>query len=131
MTHISARRKSYVHRSWNHIPPTHSTVQSCSASFFISEPPILPLKSLMNSFSVIPDGALRPSKLRRKESATCVSVSFLPRAVSQMSAMSFMKRSMSKNCVIVDHTFVLRLATSSTLDPQFGWHEQHSPPKLG
>ena len=48
-----------------------------------------------------------------------------------MSAMSFMKRSMSKNCVIGDHTLVLRFATSSTLDPQLGWHEQHNPPKLG
>src|ERR671933_310897 len=124
MTHISVRRKSYVHKSWNHIPPTQSTVQSCSFSFSISEPPIFPLKSFKNSRSVIPGGALRESKLRRKESATCASVSFFPRAVSQMMAMSFMNRSMSKNWVIVDHTFVRRLATRSTLEPQFGWHEQ-------
>jgi len=44
-----------------------------------------------------------------------------------MSAMSFNERSTSKNCVIVDHTFVFRLATSSTLDPQFGWHRAGQP----
>src|SRR2546423_10104777 len=103
------------------MPPTQRMVHSCSRSFLpVSEPPILPLNSLRNSTSVIPDGALRPSKLRRNDSATCVSVSFLPREVSQMTAMSLMKRSMSKNCVIGAHDFVFRLETSSTLEPQFG-----------
>jgi hypothetical protein len=31
----------------------------------------------------------------------------------------------------VDHTLVLRLATSTTLAPQFGWHEQPTESKVG
>ena len=66
-----------------------------------------------------------------KQSAVCATVSSRPRAVSQMSAKSFMHCSMSKNCVSVDHSLVFRLATRSRLAPQLGWHEQARLPKFG
>src|SRR5580698_11180920 len=79
---------------------------------------------------VKPGGVFVESKLRMKASAICVNVSALPRAVSQMTSMSFMNCAMLKNCVTVDHSLVFLLATRTTLAPQFGWHEQPTDPNV-
>src|SRR5262249_44548097 len=85
----------------------------------------------MNSESEKPAGAFFESKFRMNDSATWVSVRSRPRAVSTMTLMSFMNWSRLKNCVMVDHSIVFRLATTRKLEPQFGWQEHESAAELG
>src|SRR3990172_9909228 len=128
MTHISVLRKSYVQRSWNDIPPTQTMFHSSSSLDEPIVPPIFRLTSFRNFGTVRPSGIPLGFRFRMKARSAWIFESDAPRAVSVMTFTSRRKPSTSKNAVKGVQARVCQFTTRIALAPQFGWHEQLSPP---